>query len=407
MNTQKNVLELIDNVRKEVEKFEYSSRVMVEYNRVWNYLISFCNDNNITEYSIDVGNFFLKSKYNFPENFEQLCCKKAFRKIMILNSYLQYGKIETKYFLPKTQLNTSSQQLLDDFLKYCESIGNAVKTIDYKKNIIKKFLKTLEEFKIKDLNNIGIKEIQGFLENINTNSGQTIKIHLYSVRSFLDFLYMTKKTRNNLSYIVPKVKVSKYPLIPSVWKKENVEALIKAVDTNNPIGKRDYAMLLIIAKLGIRVMDLKHLSLDNINWQTKTINIIQSKTKNPLTLPLLDDIGWAIIDYLQHGRPHANTKIIFLRHTKPIGPFTDTDALQGIIQKYVKLGNIEFGDNDIHKKGMHSLRHSLATNLLKNNIPIDSISSILGHSNNSSVSYYLKIDTDRLIECCGGNDDEL
>lgn len=406
MNTQ-NLLELINDVRKEVENFGYTYRSLEPYNRVWNYLIAYCNDNNIIEYSIDVGNSFLEFKYSFPDEFDRYSCKRAFRVIMILNSYMQYGKIRTKYFLTKTILSDFSKQLLNDFLNYCEKLGNAVKTIDYKKTIIKKFLKTLEEFNINNLNNISIKEIQGFLENINTSSGQTIKIHLYSVRSFLDFLYQTNKTNRNLSYIVPKVKVSKYPLIPSVWKKEDVEKLIKAIDTNNPIGKRDYAMLLIVAKLGIRVMDLKHLSLDNINWQKKTIDIIQSKTKNPLSLPLLDDIGWAIIDYLQNGRPHSDSKIIFLRHRPPIEPFSDTDAMQGIIKKYVKLANIEFKDNDIHKKGMHSLRHSLATNLLKNNIPIDNISSILGHSNNSSVSYYLKIDTDRLLECCGGEDDEL
>lgn len=404
MNAQ-NLLELINEVRKEVENLGYSSRVLEYYNKMWDNLTLYCRDNNIVNYSIDVGNSFLKAKYNFPNDFDKQICKRAFRVIMILNSYMRYKKIETKYFLSKTQLTDFSKQLLEEFLIYCKNLGHAVKTLDYKKTIIKKFLKTLEDLKIKDLNNISIKEIQGFLENINTNSGPTIKIHLYCVRSFLDFLYQTNKTNKNLSYIVPKVKVSKYPLIPSVWKKEDVEKLIKAIDTNNPIGKRDYAMLLIVAKLGIRVMDLRHLSLDNINWQEKTINIIQSKTKNPLTLPLLDDIGWAIIDYLQNGRPYTDSKIIFIRHRTPIGPFTDTDALQGIIKKYVKLANIEFKDDDIHKKGMHSLRHSLATNLLKNNIPIDSISSILGHSNNSSVSYYLKIDTDRLIECCGGEDD--
>ena len=406
MYTQ-NLLELINDVRKEVENIGYSDGSLKYYNSIWDELISFCSNNNITEYSIDVGNKFLKIKYNFPEMFDKKSCKKAFRVIMILNSYMQYRKIKTKYFLTKTQLTDSFQQVLDEFLKYCETMGNSVKTLDYKRPIIKRFLKTLEEFKINDFNTISLKEIQRFLENINTNSGQTIKIHLYSIRSFLDFLYQTNKTNRNLSYIVPKVKVSKYPLIPSVWKKEDVEKLIKAVDTNNPIGKRDYAMLLIVAKLGIRVMDLKHLSLDNINWQKKTIDIIQSKTKNPLSLPLLDDIGWAIIDYLQNGRPYSDSRVIFIRHTKPIGPFADTDAMQGIIKKYVKLANIEFKDNDIHKKGMHSLRHSLATNLLKNNIPIDNISSILGHSNNSSVSYYLKIDTDRLLECCGGEDDEL
>ena len=129
-----------------------------------------------------------------------------------------------------------------------------------------------------------------------------------------------------------------------------------------------------------------------------------SKTKQQISLPLPNDIGWAIIDYLKNGRPACDSKIIFIRHVKPIGPFSDFDALSGIIKKYMNLAKIKIDDDDYHKKGMHSLRHSLATNLLKNNIQIDSISSILGHNNRSSVSYYLKVDTDKLIECCG--DDE-
>lgn len=399
-----NLLELIKQTESEVKRLGYSVSSQKKYSKIWNKLKEYCED-KYDEYTVDIGNQFLEDVFNISESYYlEKGHHDSYRSIMILNSYMCYGKIYTKYFIKKHNLNEFYQSIFDEYLNYCKTNNNSVKTIRYKNYAIKRFLLILSENGITDLNNITFDTVKKYLESLVNLSQNSIKIYMYSLRDFLRFLYSTKKTTNKLEYLVPSLKISKYPNIPSVWKKEDIKKMIDAIDTQNPIGKRDYAMLLLVAKLGIRVMDLKHLTVNNIDWKKKEINFIMSKTKQQISLPLPNDIGWAIIDYLKNGRPACDSKVIFIRHVKPIGPFSDFDALSGIIRKYMNLAKIKIDDDDYHKKGMHSLRHSLATNLLKNNIQIDSISSILGHNNRSSVSYYLKVDTDKLIECCG--DDE-
>src|SRR5690606_14551117 len=123
------------------------------------------------------------------------------------------------------------------------------------------------------------------------------------LRVYLRFLYFNKCTNEDLSLIVPKQKKYYYPSIPTVWKKEDVIRMLNTIDRGNPTGKRDYAILILVAKLGMRVGDIKSLKLSNLNWHSKTIEVTQEKTKNIVTYPILNDIGWALIDYLKNGRP--------------------------------------------------------------------------------------------------------
>lgn len=401
---KQNLLELIEETTKEVEKLGYSDDSIKKYSNIWNNLKEFCKD-KYENYTVDVGNIFLETKYNISNTYYlEKGHHNSYRAIMILNSYMCYGEIYTKYFLKKHKFGEFYQNIYDEYLNYClKEMNNSKKTVSYKKYSSQRLLFLLEKENIIDFNMINVNVITKYLETLTDISHNSFKLYIYTLRDFFIFLYKTNRTKINLQYLIPKAKISKYPSIPSVWKKEDVEKLISVIDKESPIGKRDYAMLLLTAKLGIRVMDLKHLTFDNIDWQKKEINFVMSKTKKTQNLPLPNDVGWAIIDYLKNGRPVCNSRVIFIRHVKPIGPFEDSDSLSGIIKKYINLSGITF-DNDLHKKGMHSLRHSLATNLLKNNIPINNISLILGQNNRSSVSYYLKVDDEKLRKCCGSED---
>ena len=115
-----------------------------------------------------------------------------------------------------------------------------------------------------------------------------------------------------------------------------------------------------------------------------------------IRLPLLKDVGWAIIDYLKNGRPFSESPFIFLRHIAPIEPFSDEDHLHQVIMKYIRIAKIKVGNK---KVGMHSLRHSLATALFENHEPIDRISDILGHQSVETTPIYLKSSISLLREC--------
>jgi integrase len=170
-----------------------------------------------------------------------------------------------------------------------------------------------------------------------------------------------------------------------------------AIDRGNPSGKRDYAIILLVARLGLRVGDVNNLKLENIDWRKAILEIVQNKTHNPIRLPLLKDVGWALIDYIKNGRPKVDLRYVFLTHVPPIKGFANDNHLHATIEKYMILAGIQ--NQPRKKRGMHSLRHSLANRMQENREPAHAISSALGHASPDSASVYVKTDIELLREC--------
>jgi len=193
---------------------------------------------------------------------------------------------------------------------------------------------------------------------------------------------------------VPKVRLRQDARIPSVWRKEDVEALLATVDRGSPVGKRDYAILLLAARLGLRVGDIRDLRLDDINWEKSQIKVIQAKTGVHLHLPLTEEVGNAIIDYLRHGRPPTEQRVIFLRHNAPFEPFGPENNLHHIITAYRQRAGIKLPE--LCKRGLNALRHSVASRLLEVGTPLQEISHIMGHLSLDTTRIYTKVDIENL-----------
>ncbi len=184
--------------------------------------------------------------------------------------------------------------------------------------------------------------------------------------------------------------------IPSVWDKELLALLLEKVDRRSPRGKRDYALLLLAARLGLRATDIRNLTLDQIDWAAETITFNQSKSGMPVQLPLTDEVGSALIDYLKHVRPTTHYREVFLKLQPPIKPFSDTNHLHNIIRHWRSLAGIRF--RSPQKNGLHSLRHTLATQLLEDDVPFSLIANILGHASMNSTMIYAKASVESLRE---------
>lgn len=157
-------------------------------------------------------------------------------------------------------------------------------------------------------------------------------------------------------------------------------------------------MIVLACILGLRISDIKNLTFDDFNWEEKKLSIIQHKTKKPLTLPIPDAVGWAVIDYIKNGRPkYYESKNIFLKHMPPFDILSDENHLSGRIHFYMKKAKIPLNKN-CHR-GFHSLRHTSASMLLDAGVELPVITSILGHSSTDITSIYLKTDLDKLKEC--------
>jgi len=152
----------------------------------------------------------------------------------------------------------------------------------------------------------------------------------------------------------------------------------------------------LACSLGLRCRDIKQLKLDNFQWEQKQLAFTQSKTRQPLVLPLVPAVGWAIIDYLRYGRPAVESPYLFLRHIAPFLPFSDGDHLHGMIERYMRAAHLPTLKK---RRGMHSLRHTAASVMLEQETPLAVISDILGHADTDSTAVYLKVDLKRLRAC--------
>ncbi|WP_244910469.1 site-specific integrase [Caldibacillus thermoamylovorans] len=168
------------------------------------------------------------------------------------------------------------------------------------------------------------------------------------------------------------------------------------MDRGNPKGKRDFVMVLLAARLGLRASDICGLKFENVHWETNTIHLVQKKTKKKIELPLLTEVGNAIIDYLKFGRPQSDLPYLFLRAGQPYDRLEEP-TLHSIVSFYLKQAGIKNIENKKH--GPHALRHSLAGILLEKKTPLPVISEVLGHTNTESTKTYLRIDLDTLRQC--------
>lgn len=213
---------------------------------------------------------------------------------------------------------------------------------------------------------------------------------------YLHWLYLHGITRLDFSLRLPDFKRTPAKL-PQTWTEEEIEQILAAIDTESPTGKRNYAMFLLMARTGLRISDVVSLKFSNIDWKNNTISLAQQKTGNNLGLPLSKELGMAIISYLKNGRPQSSSHFIFIRHTAPYGPLDYHNNFNSELRKYMRRAGITMPDE--RHSGVHTFRHSFATNMLKKETSLQDISQILGHSDINVTETYLRVDIEQLRLC--------
>ena len=235
--------------------------------------------------------------------------------------------------------------------------------------------------------------LRDYLASFHPFRRATIAVHASALRGWLGYLRLQGLMEVDLGPAIVLPRVPRNSVPPRIFDKATVERLLGAVDRSTPLGKRDYAMLLLAARYGLRSSDIRTLRLDDVRWREQRIVLIQSKTQRPLELPLLADVDHALVDYLQHGRPPCSAREIFLRHMRPIAPFSYGNAHWAVIDRALRAAGIA----DPHpRRGFHRLRHSRATQLLADGVAIDTISDVLGHMSVDTTRRYTQVDLARL-----------
>jgi integrase len=178
--------------------------------------------------------------------------------------------------------------------------------------------------------------------------------------------------------------------LPRALPWPTVLAFLNAIDRSTVVGRRDYAMFLLIATYGLRTSEVVALSLDDLEWRAQRIRVPRSKVGRPLILPLTKEVGAALVDYLQHGRPDLAHRQVFLRVRPPAGTLKPTAATEAF-QNWTRRSGLP-----ISFQGPHCLRHSLAMHLLRQGTPLKTIGDLLGHRSAESTCVYLRLHVDQL-----------
>jgi site-specific recombinase XerD len=289
------------------------------------------------------------------------------------------------------------QEVLAEYERHCLCAGQRPKTLKLRRHHLPTFLIFLQRTGVEHLSQIRPSHVSDFILTQRHHSPSSVGVIISVVRCFLRYLHQRGTLQDDVATAVPKSYHCQHAKIPAVWSAEEVERLLAQVDRGSPQGKRDYAILMLAARLGMRVGDIVHLRLEHLHWEEKRIEFSQSKTRRPLVLPLTEEIGWALIDYLRHRRPSVVHREVFLWCKPPFCPFGDGSNLQYLITRYRRRAGIAVAPR--RPAGLHRLRHSLASRLLSAGTPLTTIADILGHASTESTRVYAKVDLPQLQTC--------
>jgi len=400
--TQATIKELSEKVLEELERLKYSYNSICGFRSAFRRICEFAEERGESYFTEELGNQYLRERYECDVNYylENLPkhAKNAIRHVRLLGDYQLHGVIIRRIVKRKDYVKPPQfEKVLTDYEKECATNQYAIRGMHSRKQRLFFFIDYLNNRQVMDVNDITPAIISDYVETISHHHEKSMASILTTLRVFLRFLFNNGSTIADLSVSVPKYTKYWYPAVPSTWESDDVKRMLDGIDRANPIGKRDYAILLLVAKTGIRVSDLKNLKFSDLNWHDKNIHIIQQKTGNSVSIPIMNDIGWAIIDYIKNGRPTSDSKHLFIRHTAPYEAFGEEANLFSIITKHTRNAGIRIPHGN--RRGLHSLRHSLASTMLANGAPLTVISEVLGHINSKSTSVYLRTNMEALKQC--------
>jgi site-specific recombinase XerD len=231
------------------------------------------------------------------------------------------------------------------------------------------------------------KDVTGFILRRSSTAGRPqARRATAALRSFLGFLYQHGHLATNLGGSVPAVAMWRLAELPRFLSSEEVERMLQSCDQFTPAGRRDYAVLLLLARLGLRAGEVVHLSLDAINWEAGEVSI-RGKSAREDRLPLPQDVGQALANYLRKGRPECSSRRVFLRINAPRQGFSSSVAICDIVRRALARARL----SPPHK-GAHLLRHSLATTMLRGGASLAQIGQILRHQQAQTTEIYAKVD---------------
>lgn len=392
---QMTISELIDAIVPYIEKERYSDNYINGLKQCFNQFERYCEERGITHLTAEIAQQFLWERYGLQPGTTDRKLSQKIRAMDMLSDFQHCGAIMTRRKLDKT-FPEAFAETAEAYFTHMKNTYAQPNTIASHRKTVFRFTDFINNRGVESYGNIELDDINAFIKIILCNySKASAQCYFGILRSFLRYLHNSGIIDEDLSQKVISVSwVRQATHLPSTLTVKQIESVLNCIDRNSPMGKRDYALLLLASRLGLRASDIRNLKIEDIYWETREIRITQMKTKEPLVLPLPTDVGWAIIDYLKNARPISEASEIFLR---VVPPYISLKNPSNVLIRYMREANIPYTRLTHH--GLHILRHSLATHMLDQDIDITTIQGVLGQLNIETTEKYIGINVRQLKEC--------
>lgn len=235
------------------------------------------------------------------------------------------------------------------------------------------------------------QDIENFLlRHAHDRTPKVAQLMVTAMRSFFRFLFRYGETERDLSAAVPTVPTWRLAEVPKYLKPDQLQSLLEVSDQTTPVGRRDYSILLLIARLGLRAGEVVALELDDINWRTAELTI-RGKGLYRDCLPLPQEVGKALAIYLQNDRPICPTRRVFITMRAPCRGFKNSTTVSTIVRRAMQKSGL-----NTPSQGAHLLRYTLATDMLRQGASMTEIGELLRHRSPNSTEIYAKVDIEGL-----------
>lgn len=393
------IKDLVNEFYDELDQRGYGQNVKSKYHKVCIQILEWCDANNTVYFDEKCGNRFCDETVggHISKAGSHWQYKQTLRVMRMLVTLQRDGDFEFRSPGAEYVFQTPLGNELNAYLDYCASTRKlSVASLSERKRSIFRFDLYLHD-KSKSASDITIELFEDFLSQHCTKHSRR---HYKSIfREFYRFLYDNGVLdKDYSSFILKEPKVALKNKLPTTYTEEEIKRMINAIDRSSAKGKRDYLVLLLAAECGWRASDITSFSLEQIDWDKNKVSMVQQKTDIPVDFPLLASVGNAVIEYIKHGRPAGGDNVIIVNHENTHkGKKLTSPTIHSVVSNAMRTANIQ--NWKIKQHGPHSLRHSLATNMLKHNIAMPIISTVLGHQSTESTKIYISVDIEKLRLC--------
>ena len=378
------------HLRELFKSASYSESTVKDMDFILRAFTNYMNANGMEEFSPEIGEILI----HYCRETLKVCDSRVSRaKVIVgkLNRLYQGLDGEEALWADKivpVELPDSLSRALDSFISHCRHKGNKETTLHYKRWICSRFLKNLEMLGCQSLQSINGELIQSAFLQLGYLR------YWERIGPFLRYLFESGQIQRDFSKLI--VNRKKFSPQPTVYTQEEVAAIEDSVDCTTAAGVRNYAILLLLSRYGIRSRDIAALSFENLDFENDRIHFTQQKTGDLWEMELFPEVKAALQDYILTARPKIqNCQNVFLTTMIPYKPL-DSYAINTAVGIMVAKSDVNIAEK---RHGSRAFRSSIASNMVNDKVSTEVVRKVLGHGTKHAIRHYVRMDIENMRLC--------